>query len=145
MAGNGHVLLREARDAAGFTRDQLGYRVGTSHETIRRWETGESLPTPDDVDRIGDITGDRTLWHRWMLETEPSYARRYTGAECLEMPISIMRVRLALADVMQYQEVIERDSLDGKLDNRQTAEAYSDCLQAAIAKLSEAAQHLTGG
>lgn len=145
MAGNGHVLIREARDAAGFTRDQLAYRVGTSRETIRRWEINESQPTPDDVDHIGEIVGDKTLWHRWMLETEPSYAKRYTGAECLMLPVSIMRVRHALADVLDYQEAMERDAMDGKLDDQQLSQTYADCLRAAIAKLSEAAQHMTGG
>lgn len=145
MAGNGHVLLREARDSVNLTRDQLAFHVGVSRETIHRWESGKNQPTPDDVDRIGEVVKDRTLWHRWMLESEPSYAKRYTGAECLMLPISVMRVRHALADVLEYQEAMERDAMDGKLDDKQLTAAYGDCLRAAIAKLSDAAQHMTGG
>lgn len=145
MAGNGHVILREARDKVGMSRDKLAYQVGTSRSNIQRWECGDSIPTLDDVDRIGEILGDNTLWHRWMLEQEPSYAKRYTGAECLTLPVSVMSVRLALADVLDYQEAMERDALDGKLDNEQLATSYGDCIRAAIAKLAQAAQHLKGG
>lgn len=141
MAGNGHILLREARDARAMTREQLGSRVGVSHDTIRRWETAESQPAPDDVDRMGDVLGDASLWHRWMLESVPSYAKRYEGAETLAMPVSIVRVRHALADVLKYQDAMERDALDGKLDDHSTQTAYSECLKAAIAKLSDAAQY----
>lgn len=142
MAGNGHILLREARDMRAMTREQLGGRVGVSHDTIRRWETGESQPTPDDVDRMGDVLSDASLWHRWMLESVPSYAKRYEGAETLALPASILRARYAMADVLAYQDAMERDALDGKLDDPGTRIAYSECLKAAIAQLSDAAQHI---
>lgn len=143
MAENGHILLREARDLRAMTREQLGWHVGVSHDTIRRWETGESQPTSSDVDRMGEVLRDATLWHRWMLATDPPYARRYGGgAEALALPASFMRVRYAIEDVQTYQNAMERDALDGKLDDPKMKAAYSDCVRAAIASLSEAAQHL---
>lgn len=145
MPNNGRFLLREARDKAEKTQNQAADVCSVSLTTYKAWEAGDRAPTMADVDRLGDFFGDRTLWHRWMLETEPSYAKRYTGAECLMLPISVMRVRYALADVLDYQEAIERDAIDGKLDDQQLSESYGDCLRAAIAKLSDAAQHMTGG
>lgn len=145
MAGCDNIELRRVRESKNYSREKLGNCMGVSADTIRRWEYGESKPEPDDVDRMGEILEDSTLWHRWMLSNVESYAKRYVGAESLALPVSIMRVRHALGEVMAYQDRVERDSLDGKLDDQQTAAAYGDCLRAAIAKLSEAAQHMTGG
>lgn len=145
MPNNGHVLIREAREKGRKTQDQAANACGVSATTYKAWEYGDRRPTLNDVDRLGDFFGDCTLWHRWMLATEPTYAKRYTGAESLMLPISVMRVRHALADVYDYQEAVERDALDGKLDDQKLSTAYRDCLSAAIAKLAEAVQHMTGG
>lgn len=143
MAEKGPMILRTGREAANLTRTQLSSRLECiSLDTIKRWEFGESKPTPDDVDRIGEIVGDPTLWHRWMLAEEPSYAKRYSGAEPLALPVSVLRVRHALADVLKYQDAIERDALDGKLDDQRTRDAYMFCLQAAVAKAADVIQQL---
>lgn len=146
MTQSGPSILREARETAGLTREQLAMRMECiSVATLKRWEYGESKPDSQDVNRIGEILADKTLWHRWMIATDEAYAQRYGNAECLALPVSIMRVRHALSEVLAYQDCVERDSLDGKLDDHRIATAYADCLRAAIAKLSEAAQHMTGG
>lgn len=145
MPNNGRFLLREAREKAEKTQNQAADVCSVGLTTYKAWEYGDRLPSMADVDRLGDFFVDRTLWHRWMLETEPSYAKRYTGAECLILPLSVMRVRHALADLQDYQEAMERDAMDGKLDDQQLSSAYGDRLRAAIAKLSDAAQHMAGG
>lgn len=146
MAQNGPSLLREAREKAGFTREQLALRMECiSVATLKRWEYGESRPDSTDVNRIGEIIGDKTLWHRWMIATDEAYAQRYGNAESLVLPVSIMRVRHSLGKVLAYQEAVERDALDGRMDDQQTAAAYGDCIRAAIAELSDAAQYMTGG
>ncbi len=145
MPINGCLLLREAREKAGKTREQAANVCNVSPTTYKAWEYGERKPLMDDVDRLGEFFDDRTLWHRWMLETEPSYAKRYTGAESLNLPLSVVRVRHALADVFDHQEAMERDALDGKLDDIQVAAAYRKALSLAIAKLAEAVQYMNGG
>lgn len=44
--------LRECRKLAGLTVRELAGRVGTSHVTISRYETGTRTPRPEDVARI---------------------------------------------------------------------------------------------
>ena len=41
--------LQNARKAAKMPRWQAAQRMGVSEETVRRWETGETRPEPDDV------------------------------------------------------------------------------------------------
>ena len=40
------VLLVRARKAAGFTQEELAYRLSVDHSTIGRWESGETEPLP---------------------------------------------------------------------------------------------------
>ena len=40
------VLLVRARKAAGFTQEELAYRLSVDRSTIGRWESGETEPLP---------------------------------------------------------------------------------------------------
>lgn len=39
--------FRYQREQAGLSRLQLAQRIGTSHQNISRWESGEVLPNID--------------------------------------------------------------------------------------------------
>ena len=65
--------LRKARESKGLPRWKLGEKIGVSESTIERWESGETVPTPEDIDNIGEALGEPTLWHKWMLSHYDSY------------------------------------------------------------------------
>lgn len=44
--------LREMRERAGFTQDQVGDRLNVSHSTVLRWESGE---VPVNIARIREL------------------------------------------------------------------------------------------
>jgi transcriptional regulator with XRE-family HTH domain len=44
--------IREAREQAGLTRDQLAEQVGKHLNTVRNWETGRIVPS---VEILGDL------------------------------------------------------------------------------------------
>lgn len=54
------TLIRDARQAAGLTTDQLAKRAGTSRTAISAYEHGRKSPTVDTVERILHAAG-RTL------------------------------------------------------------------------------------
>lgn len=56
MAFDGN-RLREAREQAGITQDQLAALVGASRRSPSRWENGEVDPSLKHVVRIADVTG----------------------------------------------------------------------------------------
>ncbi|MEB3366740.1 helix-turn-helix domain-containing protein [Saccharopolyspora mangrovi] len=54
--------LRECRIAAGLTQHQLAARIGVSHVSVSRYETGTRSPQPEDVAQLLatlGVTGDR--------------------------------------------------------------------------------------
>lgn len=49
--------LRELRDGAGFTGEEVASRMGRAHSTLSRWETGGLIPRPPDVYFMLDLYG----------------------------------------------------------------------------------------
>ena len=54
--------LREARVAAGLSREELGEKLNVHTGSIARWETGGSMPQPYLLERISEITGTPASW-----------------------------------------------------------------------------------
>ena len=119
MAGNGSLILREAREIAGMSRQQLANRLEcVSEGTIKRWEYGESRPDSDDVARIGQIIGDMTLWPRWMCATDAEYAKRHPFSfSNVPAAMAVTKVGFEIADVQSLVERVARDLMDGKIDD----------------------------
>lgn len=143
MAECTNLDLKIAREAQKMPRWKLATMVNVSESTIERWESGETQPHPDEIDRIADALGDATLWHRWMLSNYESYRRRYINSPNFDLPVSLMRVRQEVADVASLQDRIERDSLDGKIDDPVLKAAYAKEIRELVPALINSLQKLT--
>lgn len=137
-----NIDLENARMRRKLPRWKLARLLGVSESTIARWENGEILPEPDDVDRFATAVGDLTLWHRWMLSTYDSYRRRYVDTVEQSLPVSIARSKYEMADVMALQEEVERDALDGVIDDPKLKATYAKEIREAVAALSDTLQRL---
>lgn len=49
--------LKYQREQAGLSQLQLAQRIGTSHQNISRWESGEVLPNIDYCVKLADFYG----------------------------------------------------------------------------------------
>lgn len=133
-----HQDLRKAREAAGLTQWQAAGELGASESTIKRWESGETKPTPEDVWRMEKLYNCRGLWHRWMRSNHDSYREHYPEeAPNLALPVAVLNARHQLADVLAMQDLIERDALDGRLDDEAGKRKYVQEIHEAQASLTE--------
>ncbi len=115
-----HIDLKNAREAQKMQRWKLAAAVNVSESTIERWESGETMPQPDDIDRVAEALGDPSIWHRWMLSNYDSYRRRYIDSAANSgLPALMTRYRYETGDVMALHGNAERDALDGKIDDPQ--------------------------
>lgn len=137
MAEFTEKYLRKARESKGLPRWKLGEKISVSESTIERWESGAAIPTPEDIDNIGEALNEPTLWHKWMLSHYDSYRRRYIGCADMALPVSVMRNRYTMADVAQLQEAVERDVMDGHIDDQDLSGQYAEKIRALIASLSD--------
>lgn len=49
--------LKYQRESIGISKLELSKRVGTSHQNISRWESGEVLPNIDFCVKLADFYG----------------------------------------------------------------------------------------
>lgn len=136
--------LRKAREARKLARWELAQMMGVSEDTIERWENAKdtSTPTPDDVDRMGELLEDPTLWHRWMLSNVESYRKRYFDATDLSLPVSLQRLGYEIQDVMILHDKAVRDALDGRIDDPLLLEEYKKEMREMIAAASDSLSKL---
>lgn len=131
MAKSGSMILREAREAAEFSREKLAMRLEcVSAATIKRWEYGESRPDSADVARIGELLDDSTLWPRWMCAVDDEYARRHPYLAPSDSTVeSMVRLGLEAADVQRMLEPLLRDLIDGAIDDHDFLRAFFRAVQ----------------
>lgn len=144
MAEFTKIDLRNVRDSRKMPRWKLAMEIGVSEDTITRWENPDdtAMPTPEDVDRIGEVLGDPTIWHRWMLSNYDSYRKRYINTTNYSLPLAVMRVRHELDDVLAMQNEVERDAITGSITCPIRREKYRKETGEAIAALNDVYQQL---
>lgn len=127
MAEFTHIDLRAARESRKMPRWKLAAELGYSEDVIRRWETGEQRPDPDDVGNIERMLKTPGIWHRWMMSHYDSYRERHGDVPCVEhLSIDLSRLRLDMDDVEKLLPYVERDALDGQLDDPQLRKDFRD-------------------
>lgn len=62
--------LRELREAAKMTQEELGALAGMAYQTIAKYERGASVPTWQTVEKLADALGVKTDDFRLASETE---------------------------------------------------------------------------
>jgi hypothetical protein len=77
-----------------------------------------------------------------MLNNYESYRKRYFEAVDQSLPVSIARSRFEMEDVMRMHDRVERDALDGTIDDIQLKTAYTKEIKDAIAALCDTLQRL---
>ena len=125
MTKEAGLELKKARIAAKLPVFVVAQRCFTSERTVARWEDGESEPSPDDVDRYAEAVGDAALWDRWMRMTFDSYGKRFPEAgENRALTLAILGSRFEIEDVLALQGRVERDAMDGKIDDPELKARY---------------------
>ena len=51
------LRIAEAREARGWTQEQLAQAVGTTQQTIQRWESGQTDPQISKVEAVSKALG----------------------------------------------------------------------------------------
>lgn len=131
--------LRKARKEAGLTQLEASERLGVSEGTLKRWENCEKgqKPSSGDVSRMEEIYDAPGLWYLWMLWNDDGF--RDHMPELPDIPPGVLApvigIRHEMADVQQLQNAVERDRLDGRIDDQRAHAIYgkeTDDLLAAL-------------
>jgi transcriptional regulator with XRE-family HTH domain len=83
-------LLREARERAGLTQQQLAERSGVAQSTISAYESGKREPGVDALEKLLDAAGYELTFRRRMPTAEEAGRQLYN---VLELADTIRRAK----------------------------------------------------
>ena len=125
MADITNKELQTAREAAGLYQYQVAHLKHVSEDVISRWERGETKPDPDQVDALEKLYNAPGLWYGWMRFQYKSFRDRYPDDPGnAALALSMVNAQYEVRDMVQKQEEVIRDALDGKIDNEKAFAEY---------------------
>lgn len=125
MPNNAGDMLRTARKKAGMSQLQVYLATRISESNLQRWEVGESRPNLEDLYTLEMIYHAPGLWSQYLLATSPAYAAHHPAAPEIRVPLArVVGIGKEAEDMKALQDRVERDLLDGQIDDRATWEAY---------------------
>lgn len=81
---NSELQIRDAREKAGITQEELAEQMEVSRQTISRWETGATRPSADKLTRLSQVLG---VSADALLGVEPIPAAEAPEEEPSEPPV----------------------------------------------------------
>lgn len=137
MSETAGKLLKNARKSANLTRWQVYQAVQISESVLERWESGVCKPDMEDLYKLEILYHAAGLWYECMQLYSQSFRDHFpTDYKKLTLPISVFNVRLLFEDIMKYQSEIERDIVDGEVDDIERAQEYIKKLEEAISAIA---------
>lgn len=117
--------------------------MGVSEDTLKRWEDPDpnvkTFPTSPDVSRMESVYHASGLWYAWMHSNDEGFRDHFPAIQTdYQLAMAFVNIRHQLADVMKLQDAMERDAMDGRIDDHEQKGKYLkelDDVQAAIAEL----------
>lgn len=139
-------ILREARKKHGLTQTQLAAMLCMSVEQVKRYEYGQVIPEMSDVDRMEEGLPEPGLFRRWARAQYPEITKHFGAAdeEAVGLLGAIVSTRHRIADVMTLQERMERDAVDGRIDDERLKSAYRTELTQAREAIEAALLQMAG-
>lgn len=142
MSEKAGALLKNARKMAGMTRPQVYQVTAISESVLDRWERGETVPDLESLDKLELLYRRPGLWQECLMLYYPSFRRHFPQMIVLETLPALVNTRHQLQDVLALSDSMERDAMDGRIDNAAVKAKYIRECQEARAALTEAITRL---
>lgn len=124
-------MLRAARNAAGMTQQQVYLATRISESNLQRWETDESRPDLEKLYTLELLYHAPGLWSAYLLETSPAYAAHHPAMPEQRAPLAhAVGIGKVAADMLSRQDAVERDLVDGVIDDQVGWKAYMNEVRA---------------
>ena len=144
MSEKAGALIKNARKMAGMTRPQVYQVTAISESVLERWERGETIPDLESLDKLALLYRAPGLWQECLMIYYPSFRRHYPEIVKLDTLPALVNNRHQLQDVLALNDAMERDAMDGKIDDEMVKARYIKECQEARAALTEAITRLEG-
>lgn len=146
MESTAQQILKAARVKAGLTQLQVAAMLSVSVDQVKRMEYGTWVPEMSDVDLLEEQLHEPGLFRRWARAQFPEISKHFGASDGRDYGLlgAIVNTKHQMNDVLALHERVERDALDGRIDDPILREKYEKELQdarqaidASLAKIKE--------
>ncbi|MGN0990006.1 MAG: helix-turn-helix domain-containing protein [Candidatus Ventricola sp.] len=126
-------ILKAARVKAGLTQLQVAAMLSVSVDQVKRMEYGTWIPEMSDVDLLEEQLHEPGLFRRWARAQFPEISKHFGASDGQDYGLlgAIVNTKHQMNDVLALHEKVERDALDGRIDDPILREKYEKELQEA--------------
>lgn len=126
-------ILKAARVKAGLTQLQVAAMLSVSVDQVKRMEYGTWIPEMSDVDLLEEQLHEPGLFRRWARAQFPEISKHFGASDGQDYGLlgAIVNTKHQMNDVLALHERVERDALDGRIDDPILREKYEKELQEA--------------
>ena len=126
-------ILKAARVKAGLTQLQVASMLSVSVDQVKRMEYGTWIPEMSDVDLLEEQLHEPGLFRRWARAQFPEISKHFGASDGRDYGLlgAIVNTKHQMNDVLALHEKVERDALDGRIDDPILREKYERELQEA--------------
>lgn len=124
-------ILKAARVKAGLTQIQVAAMLSVSVDQVKRMEYGTWIPEMSDVDLLEEQLHEPGLFRRWARAQFPEISKHFGASDGRDYGLlgAIVNTKHQMNDVLALHEKVERDALDGRIDDPILREKYEKELQ----------------
>lgn len=126
-------ILKAARVKAGLTQIQVAAMLSVSVDQVKRMEYGTWIPEMSDVDQLEDQLHEPGLFRRWARAQFPEISKHFGASDDRDYGLlgAIVNAKHQMNDVLAMYEKVERDAIDGRIDDPILREKYEKELREA--------------
>lgn len=126
-------ILKAARVKSGLTQLQVAAMLSVSVDQVKRMEYGTWIPEMSDVDLLEEQLHEPGLFRRWARAQFPEISKHFGASDGRDYGLlgAIINTKHQMNDVLALHERVERDALDGRIDDPILREKYEKELQEA--------------
>lgn len=144
MADSAQVILKTARQSHHLTQIQVASMLSVSVDQVKRMEYGTWIPEMSDVDILEEKLPEPGLFRRWARAQFPEITKYFGESDDRDYGLlgAIVNTKHQITDVLALHEKVERDALDGRIDDPILREKYEQELQEARSAIDASLQKI---
>ena len=137
-------ILKAARVKASLTQLQVASMLSVSVDQVKRMEYGTWIPEMSDVDLLEEQLHEPGLFRRWARAQFPEISKYFGASDGRDYGLlgAIVNTKHQMNDVLALHERVERDALDGRIDDPILREKYERELQEARQAIDASLQRI---
>lgn len=126
MSDTAQQILKAARVKAGLTQLQVAAMLSVSVDQVKRMEYGTWIPEMSDVDLLEEKLHEPGLFRRWARAQFPEISKHFGASDGRDYGLlgALVNTKHQMNDVLAMHEKVERDAIDGRIDDPILRERY---------------------